>query len=338
MKVLITIAFVFVLSFNVMGQQIRINNLIREGAELFEQEKYYDAIEKYKIALELDKKNTTAKYELAYTFMTIDMYGEAIRLSKEIIRQNKDNVHEAYLVMGISLEMSGKTNEAINVFENGINKFPSSYLLHYNIALSNYNIKEYDKAEKAIVKAININPRHSASHLLISNIMKNKGENIKSNLALYNYLLLEPTTKRSMSSIKALRNYINKTDNKNTGNNTTNNNSDNDKKNNAFISVESTMNNFAAMRTSDKYKDIDDNKFFVEYNTKLFAELAIEIKDTNDWWHINYIKKFSDMNKTGNTEAFSYYILQSLKTVEVNSWIKANTDKINKLKIWIKKQ
>lgn len=338
MKLLITLTLGLFLTLNLFGQDEKIKELVSQGTELHDQGKYDEAIAKYKAALDIDKNSTVANYELSYTYMVTEQYDKAIKFSKEVIDQNKDNQYGAYIVLGSSLDMLGKPDEAIKTYNEGLLKFPNSNLLNYNLALTLYNQKEFDKAEKAIIDAILAKPTHGSSHLVLSAIMQSKGERVKALLPLYYFLMLEPNSRRSRSNYINLKNLLKQGVEK-----------ENDKKVNVTVpfsaskdSVFGAAEMMVSMLEASKFEDGNKNKpemdLFIETNRGFFSILG-ELKKDNKgiWWDL-YVSKFYDLVQTKNQEAFSYYISQSENSDIINNWIANNSDKIAKFKEWMDKQ
>jgi tetratricopeptide (TPR) repeat protein len=337
MKLINILVLVFFFSSHLFGQDDKIQELVSQGTELHDQGKYDEAIIKYKSALELDKNSTLANYELSYTYMTIGKYPDAIKFSKKVIEQNSDNQHGAYLVLGSSLDLNGKPKDAIKVYEEGLNKFPDSNLLNYNIALTLYNLKDYNNAEQYAIKAIISRPPHGSSHLILAGIMHIKGERVKELLPLYYFLMLEPNSKRSLNNLKTLKNLLNKgvevqADNKINVNVPTSATNDS-----IWGAAEMMVSLLGASKYTEENKGRSEMAIFVETNRGLFSLLG-EIKKYNSdlWWDL-YVTKFNDLIQSNNIEAFSYYISQSENSPEVNNWIALNKDKMQLFIDWMKK-
>lgn len=338
MKPLITLTLGLFLTLNLIGQDDKLKELVSQGTELHDQGKYDEAIAKYKAALDIDKNSTLANYELSFTYMATEQYDNAVKYSKKVLDQNTDNQHGAYIVLGSSLDMLGKPEKAIKAYEDGLTKFPESNLLNYNLALTLYNQKEYEKAEKAAINAILAKPTHGSSHLVLSAIMQAKGERVKALLPLYYFLMLEPNSKRSPNNYNSLKKLlgqgVEKKDNKNIDVNIPFSAS----KDSVFGAAEMMVSLLEASRYTDENKGKSDMDIFIETNSGFFSILG-ELKKENKgiWWDL-YVSRFYDLVQTKNQEAFSYYISQSANSANVKTWISNNSDKMDQFKEWINKQ
>lgn len=336
MKRLILLATTMLFVSNIFAQNDKLNNLISQGIALHDEKKYEEAINKYKEALEIDKKSTLANYELSYTYFTIGKYEDAIKHSTVVIEENSDNQHPAYVILGSSLDLTGKPKDAIRTYEEGIKKFPNSYLLHYNIALTCYNQREYDKAEQSAINAITLKPTHSSSHLVLSIIMRDKGQRVKSILSLYYFLLLEPDSNRSQANYDSLKKQlgqgVEKKDEMNINVSIPSSSISDD-----FGAAETMISLLAASGYSKENKNKSEMQLFIESNKSIFGILGELKKENKGFWWDFYVTKFYDLQQSDNYEAFSYYISLSQNNEIIKKWILENPSKMSKLGDWIKK-
>ncbi|MDR3328271.1 MAG: tetratricopeptide repeat protein [Prevotellaceae bacterium] len=202
--VIILVAFCFAV--NIYGQNNNVKNLVNQGIALHDEGNFKAAIEKYQKALSIEPKNSWANYELSYTYFAMQDYDNAIKFSELSIKYDKNAT--AYIVLGNSLDLKGNTAKALKIYKKALKQFPNEYMLNYNFALTCFNQKKYDDAQKAAVNAITNNPKHASSHLILSSIMQVKGEKIKSLLPLYYFLMLEPNSQRSEKSYNTLNNIL----------------------------------------------------------------------------------------------------------------------------------
>jgi tetratricopeptide (TPR) repeat protein len=336
-KPLITLTLTLFLILNLFGQDDKVKELVSQGTELHDQGKYDEAITKYKAALDIDKNSSLANYELSYTYMVTQQYDNAVKFSKKVLDQNTDNQHGAYIVLGSSLDMLGKPDKAIKAYEEGLTKFPDSNLLNYNLALTLYNQKEYDKAEKAAINAILAKPTHGSSHIILSAIMQSKGERVKALLPMYYFLMLEPNSKRSTRNYNSLKNLQGQGVEKKNDNKINVTVPFSASKDSVFGAAEMMVSLLEASKYTDENKGKSDMELFIETNNKFFGILG-ELKKENKgiWWDL-YVSKFYDLRQTKNLEAFSYYISQSTNSDTINNWIVNNSDKMKQFKEWINK-
>lgn len=322
---------------NLFGQADKIEELVLQGIECHDQGKYDEAITKYKAALELDKKSTLANYELSYTYFVTKQYDDAIKHSKIVIKQNSNSQHESYVVLGSCLDLTGKPSKAIKTFEEGLSKFPNSNLLNYNLALTCYNQKDYEKAEMASINAIEANPKHGSSHIILSAIMHQKGQRVKSILPLYYFLMIEPNSNRSLINYNSLRNQLGQGIEKNGDKNINVNIPFSSSSSSEFGAAEMMISLLAASNHTEENKDINDFELFVKTNRGIFSVLGELKKDNTGFWWDFYVARFYDLVQSDNYEAYSYFISQSTNNELVNDWISGHSEEMQKFVDWMEK-
>jgi len=155
--------------------QTDIETLVNEGIQYHDNGDYIKAIEIYKKALELNPKSTLVNYEISFSYLKKGDFSEAIKYADVVLEQDDDYKLQAYITKGSALDMIGKTNESIILFKEAILKTEGHFLLYYNLDLDYFKINELDLAEGNIIKAIEMNPNHSSSHLMLANINNQKG-------------------------------------------------------------------------------------------------------------------------------------------------------------------
>lgn len=313
-----------------------VNSIINEGVILHDQGNYDDAIKKYKEALHINKEDMRAIYELSYTYLQIEDYKNAKKYSQKLLESNSDYAQHGYIVFGAALDMLGKTKKSIKVYKEAIHKYPNNYLLYYNLALSCLNLSNLDEAEEYAIEAIQLNKNHSSSHLVLANIMYKKQCRIKSTLALYYFLLLEPDSPRSLHAYNFLLNQLDsgveKKEDKSFNLNVPAS-ADSDKD---FAAAEMMVSMLGLSNNLEKNKNKNDLEILADNNNSLFIILGELKKDNEGFWWDFYVDFFYAMAKSGSSDTFTYYISQSRNSEPLQVWLREETERINQFIKWFK--
>lgn len=324
-----------ILSINASAQT-DIESIVVEGIEYHDRGQYDMAIETYKKALKIDPKSTLVNYEIAFSYFQKGNYKEAIHYSDIVLKQNQDFLLEAYLVKGSSLDMLGKTEESIKLFKKAIGKTNGHYLLFYNLGLNYYKIGDFENAEESVINAINLNPNHASSHLMLANIHNLKGNSIQTLLSSHYFLFLEPNSKRSKDAYSMLM--------KNFSGNVT---MDEEMPNNInivlspsndsqFAAAELMISMLEASKSLEENEGKSEDQLFVENTGKFFMILGeLKKKENKEIWWTFYAAFFYDVAKSEHLETYCKYISQ-IGNENAKKWLEDNPSAIDNFDNWLK--
>ncbi|MCB9015755.1 MAG: tetratricopeptide repeat protein [Lentimicrobiaceae bacterium] len=319
--------------------QINIDSLIQTGIQYHENGQFDKAIEAYKTALEIEPNSPLINYEIAMTYMYAKDYKNSIIHCDKVIELNDKYLLQAYITKGSSLDYLGETKKSIKLFEAGIKKFGAHHLLYYNLGYNYYNLKEYDKAEEALINAIEIKSDHASSHLLLGYLMTDKNQKVQSLLCLHYFLFLEPNSERA----KTAYNLIQKQFSGNVGRD-----EDNPSQINIILDPNQLETEFGAagmmISMLEASKSLEENKgksgdeLFIE-NTTSFFKILGELKkkkNTGLWWDF-YVPLFYDIAKSEHIDTYCYYISQSSNDTALE-WLRENDKRIDDFNRWLSEQ
>jgi len=211
MKYLTLILLSFFISSAVLSQdKSKINSLISEGVKLHDAGKFEEALGKYKEALQLDPENSTANYEIAFTLFNTKSAKDAIPYLNKIIEGNAPaNKGGAYDMLGSIYDNQGQTDKAIEYYKRGIEAQPGYQSLYYNLAITYGRQGKNEEALPILAKALQLNPKHASSHRLYALInMAEPGNKICALLGYCNFLILEPTSQRSVKAYEDVKSIL----------------------------------------------------------------------------------------------------------------------------------
>lgn len=334
-----TFALFLLLISTTLNAQYTVNDYVNQGITYHDDGEYDKAIETYKKALALEPYSALACYEIALTYFTKGDHEEAITYADRILKKKGDYMIPAYLIKGSALDVMGRTKESIKLFEKAIKKETENYLLYYNLALNYFNINQLDDAEKWVIKAIETNSKHPTSHLLLANINSRKGKKVPTLLAAHYFLLLEPTTKRSLEALNLVYTAYGKGVTRDPDNpNNINISLSMPKKESQFDTAEFTLSLIAASNISEENKDKSVQELFIDNTNSIFSILG-ELNEGNskDIWSTFYVPFFYDLAESEHLESYCNYITQA-SSEEAKLWVEENTEKINALNNWINPQ
>lgn len=316
--------------------QISVDSLVEVGIQYHDNGEFIQAIETYKTALDIEPNSPLVNYEIALTYMYSGDYQNAIKHSDKVIKRNDKYLLQAYLVKGSCLDYLGKTKESIKLFKKGIKKFGDDHLLYYNLGYNYYNIKEFDKAEKAFIKAINTKANHASSHLFLGYLMYEKNQRVQSLLSLHFFLLLEPNSERSQNAYNLLQSQLS---------GGVERNQEESGKIDIFLSPDQLKSEFGtidvmitileASKSLEENEGKSDDQMFIENTTSFFKILGEhKTKENTGFWWDFYVPFFYLIAESEHIDTYCYYISQSTKETAAD-WLKENEKRVTDFAKWL---
>ncbi len=326
-KKIIGLFSIFSFLITIASAQEAQNNFITEGIKMYDKGDYDGALEMYKKALVSNPASVQAKYEMASTFLQQKDYASAIKYSEKVIAANKDYVDQAYIVKGTALDYLLKPVDAANTYRQALKKFPKNQLLYYNLALTSFNLKNYKETDAALQQSLKLNPLHASSHFLLGLSMVTQGKRVQGLLALYNFLLLDPNSKKSASVLQTLEEEWAKGTTKSAAAK---------KETDEFYTADLMIDMLESAKKNEANKNKPAVVLFAENTNTFFTILGEAKKDKKGFWWNFYVDYFYTLAKNHHTEALCYYISQS-KDGAYDEWLKDNLKKMEALSEWYTK-
>jgi Tfp pilus assembly protein PilF len=319
--------------------------LVYEGVAYHDKGDYDGAINKYNLALELDKDNLLALAEKAFTLNSLKKYEESIIECKRAIEKHpKENRLKAvYVTYGSVLDELKKTDQAFAVYDEGLKVFPDYYLLYFNKGVTYSSIRKYDEAILCFQQAILINPIHASSNNAIAILEENNNNKIPSVLSYCRSLITEPQSQRAKVNLQSLKELMSANVEKTGGKSTTvtidpkmhyDNTKTGKPKENDFSSTDLIF----TMDIAQDYDEKNKNKTEVENFIRKFETICASLNETQKnnygfYWDV-YVPYFLDMKRNNLIEPFAYIVYASSEANDVNDWLDKNQKELDKFYDW----
>ncbi len=333
MKKVLILFYLFILAISPLSAQEAQSNFIIEGIKMYDKGDYEGALEMYKKALTSNPASIQATYEIASTCLQLKDYTNAIKYSEKVITANKDFADQAYIVKGSALDYLLKPVEAANTYRKAIKRYPKNQLLYYNLALTSFNLKGYKEADEALMKSLKLNPSHANSHFLLGLSMITQGKRVQGILALYNFLLLEPKSKKSASVLQTLEDEWK---NRTVKAKPTSKTAQVKKEEDEFYTAGLMLDVLESSKNNEPNKNKPAVLLFAENSNTFFTILGESKKDKKGFWWNFYVDYFYILAANHHTEALCYYITQS-RDGAYEEWLKDNLKKMEALSEWYTK-
>ncbi|MDZ7848596.1 MAG: tetratricopeptide repeat protein [Owenweeksia sp.] len=140
------------------GLNINAADTIRKGIEYNDEGDYEQAITMFNKVHPGDTNYTWALYEKSLSLTEAEMYPEAISTARQGIRLTDSASSLYFNIIGTALDHSDQQQEALAVYEAGIQRFPVDHKLFYNRSVVYDNLEEHAKTLADLKKLLSTIP------------------------------------------------------------------------------------------------------------------------------------------------------------------------------------
>lgn len=304
-------------------------DLLTQGVTLIDSSQFDKASELFEQITRNDTNYVLALYEDAISRISAgeDSLGSVI-CHKGIALKTQYSCDFYKFLANAYIDMD-KNKEAIKLLrDTAIPAYPNVYLMQYSLGLAYYKSHMYDSAIAALERSINMNVFHASSHYYLGKCCLEQGRMIPALLSFQFFLMLEPGTSRSFSTIQLMEQVTEgKYDyNKATIVDPSKYNDD------AFSDLDQIIKSKIAL--SEDYKAIPKFAFGVMKQCQLMLEKLSYTPNTNNYWMEKYVPLFTDIQKKGYFEPYIYYIMGSVNNDDLQKEIEKNKKKIKDFAEW----
>ncbi len=318
--------------------------LVDEGVVYHDKGDFKGAILKYDKALELDKDNLLAMTEKAFSLLSLQKNDEAINYCQKAIaiHPGDKGLKTVYVTYGNALDGLRKTDQSIEIYNEGLKQFPDYYQLHFNKGITLAGAKRYEEAITCFQNSAKLNPRHGSSHNAIARLSFMNDKRIPALLAYGRFLAIEPAGNRAKENLASVQKIMSANVEK-TGENSINLNISPDMlevpgkgkpKENSFASADLTL----AMSSALDYDKKNSKKTAAEQFIRKFESVCDILKETKKdnygfYWEY-YVPYFIEMKDKKHIEAFAYIAFSSSDGSDVSGWLTSHKSEIEQFTEW----
>lgn len=312
-----------------------VNEYINEGIKFHDEGRYDKAVQKYKMALELEPNNSLALYELTYSYMVSKKNEECIETANKGLEIESNLQKKLIVALGSCYSRLGKIEEAIKSFEDGLEIDPTDSHLHLNIAVTLSNIQRDKQAIIHLKEAIKFSNGYASPYYFIAEIYRTTNYRIPAMYFYMQFVLLEPNTKRSQDASKKIYSLLSLgLEPKENGDMTIYANPDFPKDEGDFSSLELALSLTAAASTTEDKKN---SKTEAERHTEAitnFIQICSELEDQNlistfTWQYA--AKNMIALQNSADFDTYAYILAEKAGMPAATNWLDENQAKIEKM-------
>jgi antitoxin component YwqK of YwqJK toxin-antitoxin module/Tfp pilus assembly protein PilF len=280
--------------------------VIKKGVVLYDSGKYQQAINEFLKVHPSDTNYVYMQSELALACLGNKSYDSVVQICETATK--KPSQYRAHMLKSwaIALDRAGKLEESISVFKKGIDDYPFSHSMHFNLGVTYFNAKKYDDAEKSLMRALEINPYHAGANLNLAKLSALRGRKAQAMLSLGVYLSVQEGDNSSLVYLERL-----------SKNEIEDEGSLPDETVNPFGKLDRILKAKVALEKGFKNK-VDVDAALVKQMQLLIDQLPA--KDDSNFWCRFYYPFYERLKSNGLIEPFLYHILSSSSIQSVPKW------------------
>lgn len=330
MRSIVTVIFI-VLAVAANGQNyseapLKVNALevIKKGVDLYDEEKYDEALKYFNQVHEGDTGYALALYEAALTHRSNKKPAEAVKLLKKGVTLRSEYKRSFYEMLGSSYDEAGDFKNAVKTYYDGLREFPTYDMFYNEIAVAFANQKNGDSALANFVKAVEMNPIRAVNHLKLSAFMLKNNKLVPAMMSFLLYGVFEANQQRLLNQLIIYEKVLKK---------------EMEFSPDSVVPISYDFSQFdeveqivkSNMAVSSDYKI--PIKLSFEYLLKNFHVMMEKIrvkKSSNDIWNTFYVPILRKIFEEKNFEPFMLQVLSGVEIESIQEQVKKNKKEIDK--------
>lgn len=249
--------------------------------------------------------------------------GDAQRAVDFAVKGVKDRLNpssDAYLAGVLGYEKLGNVRLRNKWLEEGLEVFPSDYLLLYHAGRINIPFDK-EKGEKYLLRSIYAYPAFAPAHLLLGENMYRRGENLKAVVPLIYYLFLNHNELNSADIVASIERLY----------------SSWSASTQSISKVSNASKGFTTDFRPEEFKGKQDEKgqWFVNQTIGLIKSMETANVASSDGLWLFYSDFFSHVSILGFSQPLAYHISYSRYPGDSMVWINENTELYQMLADWL---
>lgn len=309
-------------------QKINSAELLKQGIELYQKDKYKEAIALYNKIPRSDTNYMEVLYYLSFVHSLDSNFEESKRYAEEGSKLYPEKNDEWWSLIANNLDDMGKRAEAITYYDKIIAAYHNAHLAWFNKGITYFRMNNLVEAKKALQQSAMINPYYPPVHFQLGKLAYQEGNMVAAMLSFATNLLVNPENKYSSSDITMLSAIAKMTDSA-------------AKK--AAMYKPGTQDNF------DEIHEIVVSKIALDKQYKLKADLEDAIvrqlqvvfeklqynADDKGFWMQYYVPFYEKVLKEDQFEPMVYYMFSSVNVDDIQKYVKRNKKKMQDLAEWL---
>lgn len=297
---------------------------IQEGLKKYDEDKFYDAIQRFKKIALNDTNYATAQYELALSYVGLKEYFSAEKILKDLIKRevSYDNRSQAFLLLGQTYDAMKKYDLAEKAYDDGIKAFPMNHSLFFAKGVSYEQQERHQEALEQFKLAVQRNMNHASSHLRLGIIAAREGQFAQASMSLMTFLFVEPKSDRASSVVSLLEEIADGTYTPEPKNVVLSKAGDD------FENINLFFTNKVALQPKYKVKQSIETAFGKQMHL-ILSNISYN-KEDQGFWHQMYVPLFKSIFDANLLDPMILYSVQSVRNEKVAKKVASKQSLVSK--------
>jgi arylsulfatase A-like enzyme/Tfp pilus assembly protein PilF len=150
--------------------KIQIANAMHEALVDIEEDRYSDAIPKFKQVIKDEPQASSAYLELGRAYIHTKAYDKAVPILSSAVEKLPES-GMAHYELGLALVKTGQWEQALPEFQTALAKTPDSPQLHFYVAAVLARLKRVPEATQEFEKTLQLDPNHYLGNLIYGRLL-----------------------------------------------------------------------------------------------------------------------------------------------------------------------
>jgi len=328
MNKIYVVIFMILMVVSATAQDAR--SLIEEGNQLNSSKDYAGAIVKYKLALNVDPGNTSAKYQMAFVLNTLGKKLEAVPYLQDVLKSSPSPTVavSAYALLASIFDSTGSPLKAIESYKEAIKIDSAYYALQYGLGLAYFRANKYANAEITAIEAYLLDTSKAEAMRLYGLVTFHQDKRAPALLALCTFLYMDPQGNRSNEANENIDHILQGGTLKVPLGTTVS-------KVNSIDKLLNQALNKAANSSAQKGHSSQQLLFNEQLKSVFLALAAVPQEKSHPFnFQTQLIRLFQELGSSVHMTTFAYYIRQQ-SNKGASAWLAKHPPEVNAMKNWM---
>jgi tetratricopeptide (TPR) repeat protein len=325
---IISLLFLFSLNFALSTNKDKVEDLRKEAISLMNSGEFEESINILDSALIIEPNSIMLLYDKSLAYYKLEKYQEAIDILTPL-KDRPDVFEQVYQILGNSYDFIAKKYTAIDIYNEGLRKFPNSGRLYMELGIAELGNENTNLALSYFERGIMAEPDFPNNYYHISKVLAEEKFNVQALIyaeTFMNYVKNENKFREINKLIFDIYYEL------------------------IFNSTDKVFNNKIRNNYNDFEKNYSEVLRTAASKIRENGNISLSLNDVNvlrhqvlELWYAKYPDSFNSkilsrqkkLSDEGLFEAYNYWLMSDADLDEFKKWIEQNYQDFDKLLLWL---